>query len=130
MTDRTIYAGVSPNGKPMYTTPEDVGVVDIMLAEKYIRKLNDENAFGHNDWRLPDASEKKTLLGTKDTGALSRTFNGQNELRTQRRLSDCYLSSDVLTQERVTLEREDGYRESAHKKSGIPFVIRPVRNEP
>lgn len=127
MLDGTVYVGGSPNAKPMYTTPEDAGVVDIMHAEKCIRKLNDQNAYGHNDWRLPDASEKETLLRAKDTGALSRTFNGQSELG--RSLSNCYLSSEDLTQETVLLERaEDGFRKRVRKKSGVDFVIRPVRN--
>jgi hypothetical protein len=53
MPDGTVYAGTSDTGKPMYTTPEDVGVANLLDAERLIKKLNASNAYGHKDWRLP-----------------------------------------------------------------------------
>lgn len=142
--DGTVVVG-QDTSDTVFTTPEDVGLVDILLADEFIAKLNKKNAYGHNDWRLPNDDEKKVLLSLADKDNLNRTFNASmgNPLRsdepTARSISSCYLSSDDLTRlskepapknEAIQLETNDGARHFAHKKSGVQFFIRPVRNGP
>jgi hypothetical protein len=131
--DGTVYVGNSPTtGDAMYTTPEDVGVVDVLHAERLIKKLNATNAFGHDDWRLPDAAEKATLLSTRDRGSLSNTFNNRELLGGHRTLCNLYLSSNYLADDphhagHMRIEDDDGYQMLINRKSGIRFAIRPVR---
>jgi hypothetical protein len=91
----------------------------------------------NNDWRLPHDYERRILLSLADKGTLQGTFNKAHW--PNRALSNCYLSSEDLTRfpdrpepwnEMIPLEEKDGYQEYAHKKSGVEFFIRPVRNGP
>jgi hypothetical protein len=134
--DGTVVVGQNANDT-IFTTPEDAGRVDILLADKLIQKFNAENAYGHNDWRLPNDDEREVLIGLADEKALRNTFNTCHW--PNRKLSNCYLSSQDLTRfsdrpepqnEMILLEAKDGYREYAYKKSGVQFFIRPVRNGP
>ena len=145
--DGTVMVGQNTSDA-VFTTPEDVGISDIYDAQRLLQKLNKENAHGHNDWRLPNDDEKTILLSLTDKGTLSGTFNvfklgnplrGRDNKPADRSISSCYLSSDDLTRfskepapnnEAIQLETNDGAQLLAHKKSGVQFFIRPVRNWP
>jgi hypothetical protein len=145
--DGTVVVGQNTSDA-VFTTPEDMGLAYIFDAERIVRKLNKENAYGHNDWRLPNDDEKVTLLSLADKHGLKTTFNvfklgnplrGQDNNPDDRSLSSCYLSSDDLTRfskepapknEAMQLETNDGAQLLANKKSRVQFFIRPVRNGP
>ena len=61
MPDGTIYAGISPRtGRPMYVLPEEAsGTLKWKAAMKYAENLD---AHGHQDWKLPTASELRVLF--------------------------------------------------------------------
>jgi hypothetical protein len=133
--DGTVFVDISPSTtKPMFTTREDVEV-HIEDAEKYIRQLNQTNAYGHNDWRLGDKKEIDTLLANQKEGALKGTFNSHRfvvDPFTDETFPPIYLSSEDLTSDepyfRVEGERE-GVQAKIIKLDAI-VTIRPVRSGP
>ena len=61
--DGTIYAGASPDGTPLFTTPADAPLtMTFNDAKEYARKLD---AHGHNDWRLPTEAELNVLFNNR-----------------------------------------------------------------
>jgi hypothetical protein len=143
MVDGTLYVEISPQAQqPMFTTPEDLDEpVDITQAEKVIHQLNAAKACGHNDWRLPDDTEKKILLSVQSEGGLKGSFSRAKEWEMPSRSdSSCYLSSDDLSRLQdhrhgglrniVELESRDGGQYLADSRSGVKFFIRPVRTGP
>jgi hypothetical protein len=76
MPDGTIYAGISPDTGPLYTTPEDAKLTYMFNeAAAYARELNQQNYLGHNDWRVPSTAELNVLYANRNEGALKGTFN-------------------------------------------------------
>jgi hypothetical protein len=77
MSDGTIFAGMLPEtNKPLYALPEDASLkLTFNKAAEYAAQLNQQNAFGHNDWRVPTDTELNLLYQNKDKGALMGSFN-------------------------------------------------------
>lgn len=72
--DRGVYAGLAPaTGVRVFTTSEDAGRMNYADARDYCGNLN---AFGHEDWRLPDRDELILLRNNQNEGALAKSFNG------------------------------------------------------
>jgi len=152
MPDGTVYVDTSPTThNPLFTTPEDIGEVDISDSEKCIRKLNERNAYGHNDWRLANKSELEILLRAKKEGALRGTFNDigmrvssdfklrylfhmlpQHIPESETPLKAHYLSSEDLMNkgEYIRLEVQHRYLVNFDKNSLVTVCVRPVRSEP
>ena len=87
MKDGTLYAGICPRtGRAMFTTPDDAGVTNVFSAMSLsmqfksaataVKKLNDEQKFGHDDWQLPDNDQILILArGAKKIGGFELREN-------------------------------------------------------
>ncbi|HBA89371.1 MAG TPA: hypothetical protein DCZ75_15700 [Geobacter sp.] len=81
LTDRltglvwTKDANAMSSRDPSYATNSG-GSVSWSQALDYIKKLNSEGYLGHSDWRLPNANELRTLIGTQSDQAAWLTAQG------------------------------------------------------
>src|ERR1051326_9111836 len=63
MADGTVFAGVSPRGAPLYTTPEDgEETIKGRDALAYAFALTVQHHLDHDDWRVPNIEQLRVLV--------------------------------------------------------------------
>ncbi|MBI3440600.1 MAG: DUF1566 domain-containing protein [Proteobacteria bacterium] len=135
MTDGSIYAGLTPDGpdgkRRIFAMPQDLSVtMAFNEAVKAVRKLNAENALGHNDWQLPALENLWVLHKNQEEGALKGTFNKASP-NSPSDCRDCYWSAtrtDDKTEVYAVSFSEN--LDDSFRKAGYQMSVRPVRLEP
>jgi hypothetical protein len=134
MDDNTIFVDVSPcTHEPLFTTHRDVEV-RFEDVDKYLRQLNERNAYGHNDWRLGHKQEIDILLAHQKEGALKDTFN-YNRWTIDGFLGEQFaphrMSSEDLTSDNrgLWVEGDHGCRIIVDEFRAL-VTVRPVRSGP
>jgi hypothetical protein len=76
-----VYAGLTVDGKQqIFAMPTDLNVtMTFSDAAQAVKKLNAENAFGHNDWQIPALDNLHVLQKNQNEGSLKGTFNTNGE---------------------------------------------------
>ena len=81
MPDGTVFAGRLPNGKKVYTLPENEKLtMDFNNAAACVARRNNSKSLGHDDWRLPSQEELDLLYRNKDKGALKGSFEYEDRV--------------------------------------------------
>jgi hypothetical protein len=75
MPDGSVFAGRLPNGKKVYTLPQNESVaMDFNAAAACAARRNNSKSLGHDDWRLPSQEELDLLYRNRDKGVLKGSF--------------------------------------------------------
>jgi hypothetical protein len=76
MPDHSVFAGFTADGKQeIFAMPKDLGVtMTFNDAAEAVKKMNAENALGHNDWQIPALDNLHVLQKNQNEGTLKGTF--------------------------------------------------------
>ena len=128
MKDGTVFAGLTADGKQIFAMPGDLDVtMTFNKAAKRVKELNAQNAYGHNDWVIPEKSTLHTVLNNKDKGALANTFKTSSGSGSG--YPDWYWSSSEDPDDRVFvyIVRSTDGDEDWDLRANVRLSCRPVR---
>ena len=94
LTKDGVYAGIALDGKQeIFVMPRDLSVLmTFKAARKAIKNLNLANAYGHNDWKIPDIGSLNVMQEMQNQGSLKGTFKTAS-VSDLTPCSGCYWSS-------------------------------------
>jgi len=131
MADGSIFAGLTADGKQqIYAMPNDLIVcVTFNDAAKVVRKLNEKNTLGHDDWQIPSSDSLHILYKNQNEGALKGTFNTSADLGSGFVFPQCYWSSTKCPDNPSFVEdvRFSGGGGAWDRKDDVRLSCRPVR---
>jgi hypothetical protein len=76
-----VFAGLTDDGtQQIYAMPTDLRVImPFNDAAAAVKKLNADNALGHNDWKIGSLDAMRVLRKNQGEGSLKGTFNTTNK---------------------------------------------------
>jgi Protein of unknown function (DUF1566) len=131
MEDGSVYAGLTADGKLILAMPADLPVtLTFNDAAKAVKKLNADNALGHDDWQIPVLENLCVMQKNRDEGKLKGSFKTASSSGST---SPDWYWSRTPGRDYPTLvdgvRFSDGYEVWAHKDFGR-LSCRPVRLVP